>query len=178
MTERKRGQVNSPEQGAPSAEDFFEAYATETLNLAEMDKLVNESVAKWAEHDEQKKKTSALYAEAEAIDAKIMDALKKAGKKSYKVDGVGTVGLRATETVRVPATIEAKQKFFAWLKEQKGVDVLYSMTTVNSQTLNSWYKKESDLAAERGEAGFSVPGLDGTSTRETLAFTTDKKKGK
>lgn len=166
------------ENGTPTAEDFLGAYATETLNLAEMDALVRSSVDAWAAYDEAKKKASELYTAAEKIDAQISDALRKAGKKSYKVDGLGTVGLRATEVVRVPSSIEAKQKFFTYIKETRGGEFLLSITTVNSQTLNSWYKEASEAAAKSGDAGFSVPGLDGTTTRETLAFTTDKKKGK
>lgn len=168
-----------PDQGGiPTADDFMAAYATETLNLSEMDELVRQSVAAWEAHDAQKKITSKLYVEAEALDHKITEALRRAGKKSYKVDGLGTVSLRATEVVRVPSTVEDKNKFFTFLKETRGSEFLLSLTTVNSQTLNAWYKKESDLAAERGETGFAVPGLDGCTTRESLAFITDRKKAK
>ena len=146
-----------------------------SLNVAEMDELITKSAEAWEKHDAAKAIASELYKEAEAIDEKILLALKDAGKSKYFVDGVGTMSIVSKLSVVVPKSLEAKKKFFAHLKK-KGEALLYSMLTVNSNTLNSWYNEEINQAEESGKAeGFLVPGIDQPTTRESLRLLRDRK---
>ena len=63
-------------------------------------------------------------------------------------------------SAKVPKDIEAKQKLFSWLKESYGADVLLSMTTINANTFSSFYNKEDEAAAARGDIDFEIPGVD------------------
>lgn len=150
-------------------DEWLGATASTTLDMAEMDKLVQESVALWADYEEKKKVASAAYLLAEKKDAQIMEALKSAGKTKYFVDGVGTMSLSSKPVVRVPSSIESKKEFFKYLRSISE-EVLFSMTTVNSNTLNSWYKQKLDEALNAGNLGFSVPGIEQPTMRETLSF--------
>ena len=157
-----------------SPDDWAEASATKVLDMAEMDALIRESVRLWDDHDGKKKVASEAYALATEHDAKILQALKDAGKQKYVVDGVGTISIRQQEVVRVPSGLEEKQAFFRFLRDQ-GAEVFYSLVSVNSQTLNSWYRQKSEENSRLGIAGFSAPGLGDPTMRETLSFTTAKK---
>lgn len=172
------------QKAVPSAEQWMEESATKTLTLEEMDALLTENQELWAIHDEIDKRKKEAYKLAEESDEKIMSALKAAGKDSYKVDGLGTAGIRAKLSVCVPKTIEAKRIFVKYLQKQLGPDGALAMLTVNSNTLNSWYSEKFDEAAaaakKTGKAlDFEIPGIEAPTTRETLYFTKDRKtKGK
>lgn len=51
---------------------------------------------------------------------------------------------------------EEKESFYEYLKSK---DLFYDLLTVNSQTLNSWYKKEEEIALENGVLEFQIPGV-------------------
>jgi hypothetical protein len=155
-------------------QDWLDASATKTLDLEQMDALVEKSVAAWAKYDEAKAISSALYAEAERVDAQIMTTLKDAGKSKYFVDDVGTISVVQKAVVTVPKTIEAKHKFFEYLKSL-GEEVYLAMATVNSNSLNSWFSEKLEEASAKGILGFSVPGIDDPTTRESLRFTAVRK---
>ncbi len=162
-------------EAIPTQEDWLAATAVTTLDLAEMDGLIAKRDAAWEIAEEAKAKYSLAYKEAEKIDNQILQALKDAGKTKYFADGYGTASIDRKPVVRVPSSIEAKKKFFAHLRSL-GEDILFSMTTVNSNTLNSWFKAQLEEASSKGILGFSVPGIDDPTTRETLRFTNERKK--
>lgn len=157
-------------------EAWLEATAKTTLNMSEMDALVRKSEELYTDYEAKKKVASQAFAEYEKVEAMIMQALRDAGKKSYKVDGIGTVTIIQKSQVLVPKSIEAKKKFFQYLRA-KGEETLFGMVTVNSNTLNSWFNRELDEASAQGVLGFSVPGIDGPTMRETMMFKKDTKKG-
>lgn len=159
----------------PTTEQWLEATAVKTLDMNEMDTLVEKSVEAWSVYDEKKKLASVAFAEAEQIDAQILKALKDAGKTKYHVDGIGTISLSQKAVVRVPSSIESKKEFFKYLRTL-GEDVLFSMTTVNSNTLNSWYGAQLEEVASKGILGFSVPGIEEPTMRESLRFNSERKK--
>lgn len=173
----------SSTEGAAAPSDSFspeawaEATATTTLNMSEMDALVRKSQEQWDEYEKQKKLSTELHNKYEETEAAIMAALKAAGKTKYHVDGVGTVSIVQKASVLTPKTIEDKEKLFQYLRS-KGKEVLYSLATVNSQTLNAWYQRELDDAAAKGILGFSVPGVGESVMRESMRFNTETKKGK
>jgi hypothetical protein len=157
-----------------SQEDWNAVASTAPLDMAEMDELVTQSVAAWEDYDAKKKISTEALNKAEAIDAKILEALRQAGKSKYFVDGVGTISKVAKMIVRVPSSASAKKEFFRYLRTL-GEDVLFAMTTVNSNTLNAWYNTKLEEASSKGLLNFSVPGIEEPTTRESLRFLKDKK---
>lgn len=147
----------------------------EEINLSELDALVTESSALWDDYDAKKKIASEAHTKAEDIDKKILAILNKANKSKYFVDGVGTIAITRTEQVKVPSNVVQKKTFFNYLSEL-GEDVFLSLATVNSQSLNAWYRQQLENARTQGTLlGFSVPGVEEPTTRETLRFTKDRK---
>jgi hypothetical protein len=155
-------------------DEWMQATATAPLNMTEMDALILASKEAWDDYDTKRKVATLAHDRAEDIDRQIIDALKKAGKSKYFVDGLGTMSIIPKSIVRVPGTIEAKKEFFKYLRSISE-EVLYSLATVNSNSLNSWYAARLDEASGKGVLGFSVPGLDQPTMRETLRLTADRK---
>jgi len=79
----------------------------------------------------------------------------------------GLVVRRSEFSVKNPATPEDRQLFYGWLKE-KGI--FEDLVTVNSRTLNAFYKSEAEAAISDGvdEDDFKIPGLDSPSIYEKI----------
>jgi hypothetical protein len=104
--------------------------------------------------------------ELAVAEGRFLDMLKSENMTSYK-SKVGTVGISHRSSVKTPKSPEERKAFFDYLK-QKGI--FDSMISVNSMTLNAWYKRELDSAIEQGLADFEVPGLTGLTLTETITF--------
>lgn len=161
--------MDTETKAVPTAEEWMAAAATKTLDMAEMDRLIHQMQKLWSKYERAKKLASKRLEVYEKVEGAVMQALKDAGKSKYHVDGLGTAYIRQEEIVRVPGSIDAKRKFFKALAA-RGEDILYSLATVNSQSLNAWYRKEAERARADGTLGFSVPGIDGSTMRESMAF--------
>lgn len=94
--------------------------------------------------------------EVERLKAKVISCLEAAGLDKFAVAGHGTVFKTQRFTVTVPKDGADRDAFFAYL-ESKGI--FRELITVNSQTLNSYYKKEMEAAIEAGNPDFKVPGI-------------------
>lgn len=74
-----------------------------------------------------------------------------------RLDAAGHYVLLGERTsVKTPKNNAERELFFEYLKE-KGV--YEDLRTVNSQSLNAFYKSELELALGRGELDFSIPGI-------------------
>jgi len=110
-----------------------------------------------------KNEKEALETQAEAIGANLTEAQNKLlafmeqfEKTSYK-SKFGNI-IRAQKTsVRVPKDPDSKAAFFKYL-DKKGIKD--DLLSVNSQTLNSFYKAEKEAAIAAGAEEFSIPGLE------------------
>lgn len=106
-----------------------------------------------------------------------LDALEKEGmamlstkglNDGVKIVGLGQISIKQDIAYRVPQDIEAKQKLYDYITKKYGQDTLEGMRGINSQTLNSWAKKE----FESGEP--FIDGLDVPSVTDYLYFREDK----
>lgn len=98
-----------------------------------------------------------LKEELRTIDGKIIEELQSLGVNSFKSGG-GTVSLVTRYSVRTPKEPEDKEALFEYLRS-KGDDVYYHYVSVNSQSLQSFYKAELEQAKEAGDFDFKVPGV-------------------
>ncbi len=100
------------------------------------------------------------------MQAKMISVLEKFGRSNYSIPGAGMLIKSERLTVTLPKTPEDKQAFYTYLKEK---ELFEHLVTVNSMTLNAFYKKEFDIAAEEGRAvGFKIPGISDPKTITTL----------
>ncbi len=142
--------------------------SSESVSLAELDKLVEDYKKKREAYDAAKKVSGELYSISEEAENKILSVLKAANKKSYKVDGIGTVTRVQKQIVTVPKDVEQKRALFNWIKEQYGVDVLDEMVSINHQKLNGFYNEE--VEKHKSNPLFAIAGLDAPTDVENLSF--------
>lgn len=92
----------------------------------------------------------------EKLENEYLALLQEAEIASYKSKH-GTITICNRFSVKFPKELDQRESFAKWAKEQGIYEELF---TVNSQTLNSLYKKEKELAEEKGELFFRLPGID------------------
>jgi len=104
------------------------------------------------ELDDKKKE---LSSEATSLTKKILDHLENAGMRSFDT-GIGAISIRENKSVK----IEDKEKFFSYLKESGEFEDIIS---VNSRTLNSYYKEKEEQAKQENNLDFLSSGIAGLS---------------
>jgi hypothetical protein len=107
-----------------------------------------------------------LSAECKGMEAKLVELMTKLDMKSFKDSGI-TFTRVDKMSINIPKG-SARDEFFAYLKEIGHFEALIS---VNSQTLNSWWKEEDAKAKSKGEPYAMIPGLDMPTTRSILSVT-------
>ena len=111
--------------------------------------------------DEEKSRLEARKTEIQ----KMMEAM---GLEKQPLPGYGTVFRQKSFSVKIPKDPESKERLFGWIKDHKGEDVLRNMISINSQTLNSFYKAELEVAKEKGDVDWVLPGIETPEVYYTL----------
>ena len=129
------------------------------MEIKELQELVTTLKSIRDDYDAKKKELENIGAQCDAMEATLMQHLQENDMKSFKVDGVATISVTERMTVQTPKTIEDKAAFFKWLGTTKGDDVMMNYMTVNSQSLNSFFKAEWDGLTDEEKLVFQIPGL-------------------
>lgn len=131
----------------------------ESINVAALDQMVKEVAEAWDTHAKLKKVAAEAYEVAAKMEAQIIATLQAANKTKYFVDGVGTTYLINKYIVKTPKDNASKEKFFKYIEDRYGRDVLTSKLSVNHQSLNSFYNEEVVALAKEGRIA-EVPGIE------------------
>lgn len=134
--------------------------------ISDFESVCEQIKKKREEIDAMKAQVSQLNKELGMLENKAQAMLENNDITSYKSKS-GTVYVSYYESVKMPQTLEDKAQFFTWLKER---DLYDSMVTVNSQSLNSLYRKEKEAAEENGDLFFKIPGLNNITTSPRIGF--------
>ena len=137
------------------------------ITVEELDEMVADYQTKRDIYEEAKRESSEKYKDLAAAEGKLQETLKAMGKKSYKLEGVGTFTRVMKEVVKTPKENTHKKELFDWIKENHGPDVLMSMVSINHQTLNSFYREEAKRAED---PAFKIPGVDSPTSVENVSF--------
>lgn len=140
---------------------MFDCGENETNNpegatLKEFDTICRALFDERAKLDELEAAAKNQSGKVEALKAKIIAHMEAAGLEKFAVAGLGTVFTTDRFTVTVPKDGEARDAFFGYLKSR---GIFEELITVNSQTLNAFYKRCLDEAVEKGNPDFKVPGI-------------------
>jgi len=138
------------------------------ISIQDMDnqlEVLRELKDDYAAKDKVKKEA---YAKLKEQEAKVIGMLERTNKKRY-VSDYGNVTLVEELSVQTPKTPEQKRAFFNWIRENMGEEAHDVYMTVNSRTLNSLYKEQSEVAAANGEV-LKIDGLSDPITVTKLSF--------
>lgn len=134
--------------------------------VKEMNDLAEEIARLRSEEDEASDKKKAITAKLEAAENKMVELLITNNLKNYRAPA-GLASLSFRTSVKTPKTPEQKTLFFEYLRKTGRYD---DMVSVNSQTLNSFYKEQLELAKERGEDDVQIPGITEITVNPNLSF--------
>lgn len=144
--------------------EWEQTESNDPMTLEQMDQLVKQMKEARAKYEAAKKLSGDAYKELEDIENKVVASLKAAGKSKYNVDGIGTVSWYVKESFTTPKVNEDKTRLFNYIKEKYGPDVLMSMVSIHSATLNSFANKETENGV------MEIPGLAAPTGTEILSF--------
>ncbi len=113
--------------------------------------------------DELKKKQEFVR----ELEAKIINALESHGMDKFSTPEIGTISRYSKLSVKIPKTQEERELFFSYLKTNGVFDELI---TVNSQTLNAWYKEHLEMLAKKGDEKLEIPGLTEVTSYDVLSW--------
>lgn len=148
------------EEWTPPTDDITTKHLDERITFLDQAKSA---------YEEAKKLSDEAHRVYDAARSEVMALMEQAGKKSYKVDGVGSVSLRHDLKVKYPATLDDRSKFLEWLRS-KGDEFFNTTVSVNYQTLNSLYNSEFQAAVEAGQGMFEIPGISQPTSEPILSF--------
>lgn len=138
--------------------------------VADLETLAREIRDRRKDVAEKKAVYTDAYHELEEKEATAIRILGELKKSSYKSE-FGTIVRVEKKRVSLPETPEDKEAFIAYLKERGEFE---RMITFNSNTLNSFYKQEEEVAKESGDPmdalNFSIPGIKEPTIREEIQF--------
>ena len=143
---------------------------TPQISVSEIETDVEELFHLRIEHAQADRKAKDLKNELTEKQGRLQAKLESLGLEKYAAKS-GTFTFRMIQGFKVPADMENKKKFFAYLEEKGVFDELVS---VNSQTLNSWSQAEIEAAEVAGNFDFSIPGLEKSSPRPKYTMTQAK----
>ncbi|MBK8455632.1 MAG: hypothetical protein IPL34_20340 [Thiofilum sp.] len=107
-----------------------------------------------------------LRVEEEMLEGLLIESLQENNLKNYRGPD-GLISVSHKTSVRTPKTTEDKEAFFAYLRDKGVYDMMIS---VNSATLNSFYKQEFENAVLNGNENFTIPGLNEVTLTPSLSF--------
>lgn len=111
-----------------------------------------------------------ITAKLEIAEIKALELLQANNLKQFRAPAC-LLSLAFLTSAKTPKTPEDKAALFAYLKEINRYD---DMVSVNSQTLNSFYKEQLELAKERGEDDIQIPGITEVTVLPRLSVTRPK----
>lgn len=135
-------------------------------SLQKLTGLCEEIVEHRKRKDEKEEELKSINDDIRRCESKIIEYFKEYGLPSIKTE-VGNFTLTKRRNVAQPASPEAREAFFEYLRE-KGI--FEDMVSVNSRTLTSWAIKEIEEQEEQGNIGWVPPGLEAPSEYETLSI--------
>lgn len=107
-----------------------------------------------------------IQEELDKIEAEFLEHLEAAELDGF--DGSeGRLSIVEKMRVTVPKSVEDKKALAKYLEKKK---IFWELFGINSQTLNSFYNAEADIAKDRGDADWSMPGVNPPSIELSLQF--------
>ncbi len=116
-----------------------------------------------------KRETEEFKSRVDSLEFEILQHLEENQMTNFRVDGHALVSVVEKMSVKTPKDTESKKAFFNWLKEKHGEEVMNAYMSVNSQSLNSFYKTEFESLSDEEKLNFSIPGIEPATLVKTLS---------
>lgn len=138
------------------------------ISTNELDRALQKVLDARADYEAKKEISTAAYHEKDRLESEFLGMLEKAGKTSWKCDGLGTASIVETLTVPTPKTIEQKRALWQYVVGKYGEDLAMEKFGMHSKTLNSFYKQEFEAAEDASL--FDLPGCEAPIANKEFRF--------
>lgn len=136
------------------------------ISVGQLEELCNKISEQRKVCDEISAKHKAENQILDSLEKGLLVALETLGKDSYK-SNVGTFSINHRTSIKVPQG-DDKMEFLHYLRDRGIHD---AMVTVNSQTLNGWYRQEFEQARSEGRLmEFKIPGIGEPVINKIISF--------
>lgn len=136
----------------------------------DLNSLIEKIVELEEDIEAHKRVVKGLNEQLGLIENQAIEALTALNLTSVKHEK-GTLILTTRFSVKNPATPEDKKAFYDYLKEKQ---LFENMVSVNSNSLNAWYKAEMEAAKQSGDFGFKVPGIAEPSAYQQVSLRSNR----
>jgi len=134
----------------------YEEQEMDNITLQEFEELCAKSYGVKDMVDALEDQVKGLNETKAAIDQRIIMHMQKHNKTSYKTQH-GTVIAATRFGVSLPKDPDQLDALYGHLKKAGHFENLIS---INHMKLNSYYKQEMEVAKEKGDFDFKIPGVD------------------
>jgi hypothetical protein len=132
------------------------------VTVEDLKRMVSKLDQERLEYDKRRLHLQEQDAIVGELEGKLIATLEALNLKAFKGEN-GTVEVAYRTSVKLPQG-EGKLQFFEYLKE---LGIFDTLASINSNTLNAWYKEE-DKKAQTEKRLLRIPGLDMPTTTPIL----------
>ena len=144
--------------------DSAEEQAQSQMTVEELDQKLQQLREMDNNYKEKKKISDEAHAELAKAKVEMMGYLEALGRNSYALPGIGIATMVTENKYKMPADTESREALFKYIRDNYDKNVLYSMTSIHHDNLNTFIKQEQ-------EQGRTVPGLSTPTTNTYVKFT-------
>lgn len=136
------------------------------ITIQQYENLIKEMAEEQDQIDQLKHQIKKHQEIVDDREKKLLAIMTEFNHTSYR-SSWGMVVRSQRWSYKTPKTDDAKEAFYNYLRSKGLFD---SMISVNSQTLNSFCKKEMEAAKEAGDLDFEIPGLEEPTLSENISI--------
>lgn len=143
----------------------MEFFSNKTYTTKEIDALAAEIKRLKEEKKVLEDSAKNVGKKLEDVIVKFTEAMEEIGKKTWKLEGVGSFTVKEQAYPKLNKDHESVKAFMNWM-EEKGEDFYLSHVGINHNTLKRMYREEKEANPE-----VKIPGLDESYTKKSLSVT-------
>lgn len=156
--------METNKKNSPDLQTWDQATKDESITIEDLNKAAEAYAEARKKYDETRKIHSEANIVMEEKKAFLLELMKKTNQDSFKVKGLGNFIKTNRYTIKVPKSLGDKVEMLKYLRN-RGEDTYLSLVSVNSMTLNSWYKTEKE-----NDPNFNLPGVGEPTHMENITW--------
>ena len=138
------------------------------ITVEDFDKLVEEMKTAYDVEEALRVQKAEATKKVQGLEGKCISYLEELGRTNFKTP-FGTPSIVNNWKVSNPSENSDKKAFFDFLRDKGGEELQLKYMSVNNNSLNSFYKKEAEIAEKKGEL-LSIPGIGAPALHKSLRW--------
>lgn len=127
--------------------------------IGEVTEAIKEARDAYAEYAEHKKISDTFWERFQLKEGAVLAMLQASNSTKFYAEDIGNVSIVESFAVTTPKTTEEKRALYDYICGKYGKDSADGSITYNHNTLQSFWKRESEAEMAAGNAAFRLPGV-------------------